>query len=134
MSHTYDSLRELAKDAVTFASSEALQNLDILIDALLESGILATWPAESERGFIPNDAEITRRSQRKWALRWAMKAAYGASKVAHSWQQVWLTSLSGETDEHHRNWSNERIALRKMGVVFRGNMTRGEIDKALNPK
>lgn len=118
MTLSYDELRLLAIPAVTTPSLHAEGALEVLEDALTESGVFATghtaeWVEFYERlnrgAWALAHARAWRRS---WCFRWAMKAVYGGSKVRFG---VTLAA-SAEPDGVHRRWSEERLAATHAGV------------------
>jgi hypothetical protein len=114
MNHTYDSLRALAIQAVTFPSVDAPDALLVLEDALREAGVLGELyepgcltPKEHQRKYI-----------QEWVMKWGMKAAYGARRVCT--YTLGIDRALGFPDQSdHRAWSTERIEARKRGEIWR---------------
>lgn len=121
MNHTYDSLRELAVRAVTFVRADIDSEMEVLIDALLESGVYGGWWTYNPN--FPNAKERAEECNRRWATHWALRAVYGTKHP--------YLAVTEQAMRDHRRWGEERIALRKAGVRFRGTMKRGEIKAAL---
>ncbi len=130
MNHTYDSLRELSVAVVTFASTDAQDSLLVLIDALQEAGVMLPFH-DGSRLYTSDDRKRATDWARGWAIGWAMKAVYGASRVKANPFDAPSLEPTTEQDVTHRRWSEERIALRRLGVKFRGTMKRAEINAAL---
>lgn len=116
---TYDELRDLAIDAITTPSLDVEDALDVLSDALLESGVLIPWHTDFPNNWEPEEqAVLAKRWDHQWALKWAMKAVYGAARVdTHTLAIDSKRAFPDKSD--HRAWTEERLEARLQGKVWK---------------
>ncbi len=143
-SHTYDSLRELAIQAVTSPSLEAAVAMKILHDALVECGVYRPLALMMKADGAWHERAHSERVDMEWVHRWAMTAAYcarisfGGYGIYNTSEKKWSkrTLLSRWTHYYlvdykswhpqqptnmardHRGWSTRRLEASRKGVRF----------------